>query len=110
MTIIARTTISIRLPHETKDMEVRLCAPEPIENGCWRCRYEIDWPDYPRNFHGHGANSMQALVLSLQMLGAELYASQAHKEGRLNGGQGGYGIPVPSNFRPDLVGDDAKYL
>ena len=110
MTVIASTTISIQLPHETKELEVRIFAPEPIENGCWKCFYEIDWPEQKRRFSGQGANSMQALVLSLQMLGGEIYASQAHKEGRLNAGEGGYGIPVPPNFRPDLLGYDAKYL
>ncbi len=55
---------------------------------------------------------MQALVLTLGMIGANLYASDEHKEGRLGWSKigAGYGFPVMSTMRDLLVGDDAKYF
>jgi hypothetical protein len=34
-------------------------------------------------FHGHGIDALQAPVLTLQMIGAEIYTSSYHREGRL---------------------------
>lgn len=54
---------------------------------------------------------MQALYLTLQMVGARLYMSDAHKEGRLRWGEPGmgYGFPLPKMMRDDLIGDDARF-
>ena len=57
----------------------------------------------------HGADALQALVIALQMIGAELYASEYHKLGQLFvEGQQGYGFPVAQNIRHLLVGFDAE--
>ena len=60
-------------------------------------------------FHGHGVDALQALVLTLQMIGAEIYSSSYHREGRLRvyPTETGYGFPVPRSLRDLLVGVDA---
>ena len=52
---------------------------------------------------------MQALYLALQVIGAELYTSDAHRAGELVWQQEGrgYGFPVPRGMEDLLIGDDA---
>jgi hypothetical protein len=47
-------------------------------------------------------------VLALQMIGAEIYSSAYHREGRLRAydNEKGYGFPVASSLRDLLVGVD----
>ncbi len=95
-----------------KYFEIRIFAPERECGGGWICRYEVDWPEKPRTEKAGGLDSMQALVLALNMIGSEIYTSEYHKAGQLSleGADGGYGFPVPNNLRDLLIGDDAKYL
>jgi hypothetical protein len=90
---------------------IRLEAPDFHEGG-WRCRYSIGWPHRLRAFAGHGADAIQALHITLQMIGTELYLSPEHESGQLiwpAAGVGrGYGFPLPPNLRDLLVGDDAR--
>jgi hypothetical protein len=53
---------------------------------------------------------VQALVLTLEMMGVQLYASGYHAKGRLffEAPGRGYGFPVPANLRHRLVGDDRE--
>jgi hypothetical protein len=97
--------IEIKIP-------VRLFAPQREADGAWNCRYEIGWPDKMATKEIFGADSMQAIVLALQMVGFEIYTSEFHESGRLAGekGRGGYGFPVMAEYRDLLQGDDAKYL
>jgi hypothetical protein len=98
------------LPDNTP-VPIRLEAPEFHEGG-WRCRYSIGWPDEIRNFAGYGADAVQALHITLQMIGAEIYVSPEHESGKLVwpacGVGRGYGFPVPPSVRDVLVGDDAR--
>ncbi len=58
-----------------------------------------------------GIDSVQAILLAFQMIGADLYTSSYHKSGQLifqEPGQG-YGFPVPENLRDLLIGNDRKY-
>jgi hypothetical protein len=59
-----------------------------------------------------GADSVQALLIALQMIGTNIYTSSYHESGDLFWGAAGkgYGFPVSANMRGLLVGDDAKYL
>jgi len=59
-----------------------------------------------------GADSMQAIVLALQMIGAGIYSSSYHEQGKLfwESGRKGYGFPVMSSYRDLMQGDDLKYL
>ena len=58
-----------------------------------------------------GIDSVQAILLALQMIGADIYTSSYHKSGHLmfeEAGQG-YGFPVPESLRDLLVGNDRTY-
>jgi hypothetical protein len=56
----------------------------------------------------HRLLGRQALILALQMIGAEIYASSSHKAGSLKWFERyrGYGFPVGCNLRDLLIGDD----
>jgi hypothetical protein len=74
----------------------------------WTCRYDVNWPEGMRKFYGHGVDALQALVGALYMIGAEIYSSSYHREGRLRAydKEEGYGFPVVSSIRDLLVGSD----
>jgi len=93
-----------------KEVEIRLMAPEPWGNA-WRCSYTIGWPEGVRESRTGGGDAIQALHLALQMIGADLYFSRYHDEGRLYWSKPGegYGFPVSKNMREDLVGYDKEF-
>jgi hypothetical protein len=109
--VIARRTLKLWQGQDGVDVLVRVYAPR-TDGPNWKCDYEIDWPDGTRKFAASGLDSMQALILALNMIGSEIYASEHHKAGNLSSGESwkGYGFPVPQNLRDLLIGDDAKYL
>jgi hypothetical protein len=89
---------------------IRLFAPET--NGKdWSCRYTIGWPDGLYNGTGHGIDQFQAVILTLQRIGTDIYFSDYHKTGQLYFEKlgSGYGFPVPKNARDLLVGDDKRF-
>lgn len=108
--IIARRTLHWKSQAGAADIEVRIFRPEEID-GCWRCRYEIDWPDRKRAFSGAGYDCMQALHATLQMIGSEIVASGYYQAGEisLDGDYRGRGFPVPPNIRDCLRDDDARF-
>lgn len=89
---------------------VALYAPEKNEKD-WSCRYTIGWPNGIEARAAYGIDSVQALVLTLQSIGASLYFSDYHKSGRLKWGDpnDGYGFPVPKNARDMLIGYDKRF-
>ncbi len=74
----------------------------------WICRYEIDWPGQKKSRFAAGIDSIQALILAMQQIGIEMYASDYHKSGSLKWFEPaqGYGFPVPYTVRHLLIGDD----
>jgi hypothetical protein len=86
---------------------VRLFAPEGSDKYWW-CRYTIEWPDGTDASAGYGVDQIQAIVITLQMIGARIYASAYHKSGqlRLKTFGSGYGFLVPKNIRDLLIGED----
>jgi hypothetical protein len=110
--LIASRMLKLRKGRDEIPIEICIFAPRKAESGSWFCRYEIDWPDENHQMDVGGADSVQALVLALQTIGAEIYTSNYHKAGALfvEHDRKGYGFPVMSNLRDLLVGDDAKYL
>ena len=92
--IIARRTLTLRQQGQDHPVEVTLAAPR-FEMGCWRCAYEIHWPSGSRRFFGAGADSMQALILAMQMVSAELHTSAAGKAGECSSRGRGRAIPSP---------------
>jgi uncharacterized protein DUF6968 len=83
----------------------------PVEmNDHWQNDYEIGWPAAVRTHAARGVDSVQALLLAMQMIGAEIYASDAHRAGkvRLDRPGGGYGFPLPKRTRAISEGDDRE--
>lgn len=105
--LIAERTLKLETPAGTRGIGIKLYAPVR-EDGDWSCTYEIMWPDAAEKRKMYGLDAMQAVNLTLQMLGTTLYASEAHKSGKLYWEKpgGGYGFPVPPNMRDVLVGND----
>jgi hypothetical protein len=105
--MIATRVLKLRSGGKEIEIPIRLFAPQRGEGG-WFCRYEIDWPDNKRIRDAWGVDSVQAVVIGLQMIGADVYTSSYHKSGNLmfEGPARGYGFPVPSSLRDLLIGDD----
>ena len=110
--LIASRTLKLKADGAVVDVPVELFAPVRESNGAWRCVYTIGWPDGASRKSTFGVDSLQALILALQMIGVELHVSDAHDMGALFWDKpgNGYGFPVMPNMRDQLVGDDAKYL
>lgn len=106
--LIAERTLEVFDGIDTHPVRIVVQKPQQTKFGDWACEYEIGWPEGPRKFAGHGIDSVQALIIALQMIGTELYTSNYHREGQLRheGLPGGYGFPVASNCRDLLVGYD----
>jgi hypothetical protein len=109
--MICERTLKLRHEGGYRPVSVRLFLPAKLEEA-WGCRWEIHWPDRMRSGEAFGQDGMQAVVLALQAIGSEIYASAEHASGQLlwSEGRSGYGFPVPRIIRGLLVGDDAEYL
>jgi len=92
-------------------LDLRIRAPELIDGEFW-CAIEIDWPNHPVIRWVAGADSVQALLLALQVAGEALYDSPWHRQGRLLSPDqdGGYGLPVDPAVRHRLVGEDREMV
>lgn len=110
--IIARRVLTLRDNNKTVPVVIEMRAPERMSDIEWRCHFTIDWPDGRAERWGAGVDAVQSLLFALQMIGAELYASESHKQGRLFWETPGigYGFPVTQNIRDLLIGDDKKFL
>ncbi|HZQ11439.1 MAG TPA: hypothetical protein VFB31_01370 [Pseudolabrys sp.] len=110
--VIAGRVLSLKKGNDPVPIPIRIFAPQKELDDAWFCRYEIDWPDKKSTMNIGGADSTQALVQALQIIGAEIYASDYHKSGKLVWDKpgNGYGFPVAPSIRRLLQGDDAKYL
>jgi len=105
--VVASRRLMMHLP--TREIEVAIRILLPVEHdGSWSCSYEIDWPNGTRSRAAAGFDSVQALLLALQLIGTEIYTSDYHGRGQLRWLEPdqGYGFPVPKNVRDLLVGDD----
>ena len=76
------------------------------------CIFEIGWPGRLKQMTAYGVDSVQAIELTLQLIGISLYTSSYHQAGQLfcDGMTGGYGFPVPTNARDMLIGEDAMFF
>ena len=107
--IIAKRVLTLRNEAGERAVPIRIYAPEEENGGHWVCRYEIEWPDHTVKRFGVGIDAVQALVLALQIIGAELYTSPAHEAGRLSWAEGsGYGFPLAKSVRDLAVGEDKE--
>ncbi|WP_394042446.1 DUF6968 family protein [Roseixanthobacter liquoris] len=108
--MIAERKLKLRTPDGVVDVPVRIFAPRGT-NGAWLCRYEIGWPGELQVKQAGGADSVQALLIALQMIAADIYTSSYHESGALSllADREGYGFPVVPSMRNILVGDDILY-
>ena len=111
MTIVAERILTLSLPNGPVPVPVRIHAPLE-RDGAWFCRFEIVWPDGPAGTEAGGVESAQALLGAFTLVGVHLYASSAHKTGKLHWQEpgAGYGFPVTAHMRDDLIGYDARFL
>ena len=105
--VILNRSLQIETAGGEKQVPVTFYRPTQREDD-WECEYEIGWPTGARRFKAHGIDSVQSLLLALQMVGAELYTSDAHRSGKLMWLErgAGYGLPLPSGIRDLYEGDD----
>lgn len=52
-------------------VEISFFAPVADGND-WRCDYRIEWPDRTRSYRAFGVDSVQALLLAMKSVQAEL--------------------------------------
>lgn len=92
---------SLELSGETPG-KVTVGISRPVsDNGPYKCEYQILGIGSGKVRYAMGEDSMQALVLALELIGAHLYTSSAAKEGRLTWfGSRDLGFPVP-----DVIAD-----
>lgn len=109
--IIATRSLILRTENRDVEIPVNIHAPERAKVD-WICRFEIQWPERRAERWGVGSDAVQALLIALQMIGAEIYASRHHELGRLAwlAPGRGYGFPVTQTMRDLLTGDDKKFL
>ena len=107
------TVIATRELHIEGSAKVRITIGTPREfpeGDNFFCPFQILGIGNETVRYAGGVDAVQALVLSLQAIGAYLYTSAEFKAGRLTYlGMRNLGFPVPDNIR-DLVPDDQAHL
>ncbi len=91
-------------------VQVLIGKPEPFPDGIdWYCPYQITGIGSERVWWAGGVDSVQALVLALQNVGAWLVSSPEFKGGELRwecgSTDGDLGFPVSANIRDALAAD-----
>jgi hypothetical protein len=111
MVPIASRTLRIVEGAGEREVVVRLFMPEE-DDRAWKCAYEIGWPGKTREFRAYGQDAVQAILLAMQIIGAELHARDYHKQGTLvlDEPGAGYGFPVATTLRDLLEGDDKVWF
>ena len=70
-------TYQMEIGGETRLVPVCWATPAPDPRGDWSCAFRIEWPHRPATFRKcYGIDSVQALVLAIQAVAAELYTAQ----------------------------------
>ncbi len=93
-----------------RKVEVLIGKPEPCPDGIdWYCPHQTVGVGSGRVRYAIGVDTVQALVLGLSMVGAELYTSEEYESGRLSwdagASTGNLGFPVPESIRDVLPGN-----
>ena len=110
--VIAKRILKFQQSGNVIDIPIIIFMPERGDRSSWKCRYEIGWPDKKREMTAFGADSMQALILAIEMVATDIYTSSQHDRGGLSFERPGrgYGFPLPLTLRHLLEGDDAEYF
>jgi hypothetical protein len=108
MNIVERT-ITIKSGFKSTPVKININFPEKQQAGDFKCNFFIDWPDKPQLGAMYGVDSVQSLILSMNMIAFYLYGSSYHKEKKLFWEQigDGYGFPLSNGFRSLAEGADA---
>ena len=98
---------------QTGKVTVAVGKPQPCPDGVdWYCPYEKLGIGSGHVKYAVGVDPVQALVLALAMLGAELYCSPEYEAGRLSwdcgAAKGDLGLPVTPNIRDVLPGNNSS--
>lgn len=106
--LILTHTLFVKNSAGETPVEIRIYKPKQAGSHHWTCDFEINWPDRTTHFKGSGHDALQALTLTLQLIGVQLYTSAYHQQSRLRAydKEQGYGFPVTSNLRDLLIGAD----
>lgn len=109
--VIATRVLKLRRPTGDIEIPIRIFAPVR-EAASWSCKFEVDWPDGTLTMAAGGVDAVQALHLALQLIGAQIYASDHHASGNLmwEAPGKGYGFPVTNSLRDVLIGDDKRFM
>ncbi len=109
---IATRTLIAGVGKEEAEVAIHISAPVEQAPREWTCEFEIGWPNQTMAKRATGVDSMQALVLALQMIGSVIYASEYHKRGELRWARHGegYGFPVAGSLRDLLQGSDLRFF
>jgi hypothetical protein len=84
MDVIAERQLELRVDGESTNVTVKIGRPAPGDSGVdWVCPYEIHFSDRCRSMAMHGADSMQALQLTISVLDAELERGAEVRRGTL---------------------------
>jgi hypothetical protein len=94
--LIATRVLKLRRTAGDIDIPVRIFAPEQ-EGASWSCKFEVDWPDGTPRIAAGGVDSVQALHLALELIGAQLYASDHRASGKLMWLEAGKGYWLSGN-------------
>ena len=106
-TPIAQRILTVGTGGAPQVVSVTLYQPR-ASGSDWRCAYEIGWPSKLRRGEAHGVDSVQALLLAMQTIGAELYSARPVDANDLQWLEkgGGFGFPLSPALRDLAVGDD----
>lgn len=96
--MIAERTLDLeKKDGSRKKIRVRLGKPERSEKGDWICPYEITGFKKPIGLSVWGVDAMQALLLAIKGLSADLDINAQREEGKLTWLEeegGGFSIPA----------------
>ncbi|MGH6840622.1 MAG: DUF6968 family protein [Methylocella sp.] len=99
MDIIAQRVLKI-LKSPTAEVTVSIGRPF-LDGQDFKCEYTIEWPEHKQHAYSMGIDAIQALMLALQRLAADVSFSDYAKSKQLVWlePEGGFGLPLP----PDLT-------
>ena len=103
---IAQRVLTIEESGARIDVPVTIFKPSAADKD-WRCAYEIGWPAGARRREIFGIDAVQAILLAMQAIGAELYAAaSAQVDLQWLEPEEGFGFPVAEPFRERAKGED----
>jgi hypothetical protein len=108
--IVAQRVLKLDIAGREVDIPIRIYLPVD-KSDHWQCDYEIGWPSSVKRSAARGIDSVQALLLAMHKIGADIYSSDAHRSGKLKLERpgGGYGFPLARGIR-DLHEGDNKMM